>query len=331
MTWNPIWPWPLVILVTLAIIGFAVWSLVTSTTRNQRIGWIIRTVAVLLIGLACLRPGIGQTSSESVQRAVDVVFVVDVTSSMAAEDWDGEKQRLEGVRADIHALTEAHAGARFSLITFSSDAQQRLPFTSDASAVIAAADSLVTEITRYSRGSSIGIAASTLQGVLENAHEKDPTRARVVYYLGDGEQTAATDPESFAGSAQFVTAGSVLGYGTANGGRMLENTGLTSTQSPRYIRDGSRDAVSKIDEAALKTIAGQLGVEYQHREANSAPVPANVDAAEVIADRPLDVEYAFEVYWMLTIAAFALLLWDVWRMTDGIMQLRASRGEADDD
>lgn len=332
MTWNPIFPAWLVILATLALAGFAIWCLATARSGGRRLAWANRALIAVLIGIACLRPGLGSQAAPTVERAIDVVFVVDTTASMVAEDWNGAQPRMDGVRGDIAALAEAHPGARYALLTFDRTAEQRMPFTSDTSALQAAAEALRPEVTRYSQGSSIGVASKLLTQVLQRAQEADPSRLRIVYYLGDGEQTASTEPETFAGSASLVSGGAVLGYGTPEGGRMRETTTQFSTDPQPYIQDpAGGDALSRIDEARLQTVAAQLGVPYAHRDAATAVAPAEADADAVPASTGDDVERAFDLYWILAIAAFLLLLVDVWRTTRALLELARSRKALPDD
>lgn len=332
MTWNPIFPAWLVILATLLLGGFALWALAAVRSGARRAAWAIRAAVVLLIGIACLRPGIGSQAAPTVERALDVVFVVDTTASMVAEDWGAEQPRMAGAKADIMALAEAHPGARFALITFDAQAVQRMPFTADTSALQAAVDALEPEVTRYSQGSSIGAASALLEEILQRAKDADPSRLRVAYYLGDGEQTASREPESFAPSAELLNGGAVLGYGTAQGGRMRETTTRFATAPQPYIQDpAGGDARSIIDEARLQTIAAELGVGYQHREEGAAPAAAQADAASVPSSTRGDVERAFDLYWIFAIAAFLLLLADVWRTTRALLELGRSRGALPDD
>src|SRR5690606_1021757 len=132
--------------------------------------------------------------------------------------------RLDGVRADVQSIVDEYPGARFALISFDAAATQRLPLTTDATALMSSLDVLRPEVTTQSRGSSIGIASTMLSEVLRNAAESAPDRARMVFYFGDGEQTVSSDPESFGGSAEYVDGGAVLGYGTAEGGPMRTTT-----------------------------------------------------------------------------------------------------------
>lgn len=327
MTWNPILPVWAVVIIVLALGALCVVALVRAPDRARRRDWAVRAFVVLLLGIACLRPGIGTSSAATATNDVDVFFVVDTTASMNAEDWDGAP-RLDGVRGDVMALAEAHAGARFSLLTFDSEAQLRVPLTTDVSALQSAVTTLRPEITGYSSGSSISAANELLEETLERAADAKPERARVVYYLGDGEQTAREDPESFASSAELLQGGAVLGYGTDQGGPMRETLSGFATTEPTYIVDRSTgsDAISRIDEPALETIASQLGVGYQHRTPATAVQAAAVDPTVLETETGNDVERAFDLYWIFAIVIFLLLLREVWVLTRAIIELSESRG-----
>ena len=331
MTWNPVFHPAIVVVATLALAGLCVWGLVRAGSRGARAGWGLRLAVALLIGIACLRPGIGSHSAQTAQSEVDVLFVVDTTASMVAEDWGGAP-RFEGVKADIAQLALAHPGARYSLITFDAAAVQRLPFTSDATALQSSVDTLRPEITLYSAGSSITISNTLVNRVLKQAAEQHPDRARIVYYLGDGEQTSEKEPGSFADAGTHLDGGAVLGYGTAQGGPMRETTGSFDTSAPGYIQaPGGGNAISKIDEANLQSIAEQLGVAYQLRTPGEPVTAAGVDPAKLDGGAGPDVETAFELYWIFAIAAFVLLLREVWLNVRSVRELQAARGAPRDD
>lgn len=266
----------LAILLVLPVLGAAVWMLVrrrpaAAPAIGPRWVWALRVMLVLACGVLVLRPGIPGGEVRTLATSTDVVIAVDTTASMVAEDWNGTAPRMDGVRADVKALLAAYPGARFALITFDAAAELRLPLTTDASALMSAVDVLRPEVTRQSRGSSIGIANALLAETLRKAAASSPDRARLVFYLGDGEQTTSSAPESFQDARAYASGGAVFGYGTAEGGRMRENTGTLGGDGG-YIRYQGQDALSTIDEDNLKTIAEQLGVPYAHRTADVEPV-----------------------------------------------------------
>lgn len=284
--------------------------------RMLKAPWLRRGLLVVLLAAAIARPGLPGGSVQGATADLNVFFVVDTTTSMVAEDYGDGSPRMEGLRQDIMAIAEELPGARFSLITFDIKGHVRMPLTTDTLALETITSVLEPQVTAYAKGSSITAARQVLAERLAGARDSHPERPRLVFYLGDGEQTSARAPQPLELDNGLVAGGAVLGYGTAAGGRMKENTGLESDDGAReasYVQDGSggttRDAVSRIDEARLQEIAGQLGVPYVHRSAGD-PVAAMMQQA-----RPGALEHTqdagslpgrTELYWIFAAGAFAL-------------------------
>jgi Ca-activated chloride channel family protein len=342
---QPVLPWWLLGVLGAALLGFVVWRVVAERGDRRLLrSWLRRLVVVALLLVVAVRPGVPGGSAQASVAALNVFFVVDTTSSIAAEDWDGDRPRLEGVRSDVEAVASELAGARFSLISFDSSAVLRTPLTDDAAAVVTAASVMNQEITYYSSGSSISEASDLLAERLQEARETDPERANVVYYLGDGEQTADEPPGSFAAAAGDVDGGAVLGYGTAEGGRMKVFDGYGDAySSTEYIEDRSRagapDAVSVIDEDALRTIASQLGVDYVHRDAGSEVEAVVADARDgAVASDEGRAEAVVDLYWIAAVPLFLLALVEIGVVARALAEIRdrprregdgAPRGSAD--
>lgn len=316
MTFEPIIP------VALAVVGLVLaLAFVVGTTlvSKLKVSSAVRRglMALALFGVA-IGPGTyGPAEKTVLNSSNDIFIVLDTTGSVSAEDYNGDSTRLEGMRADVARIVEHFAGARFTLITFDIVPLVRLPLTRDVNAVTSAMEVVQPEMTLYSHGTTISAANQLLADSLEAAEKQYPEHRRIVFYLGDGEQTAASAPDSFDDSAPFTNAGIVLGYGTAEGGRMLANAGLYTDESdePEYILDRSsypyKEALSKIDEDNLREIADQLGISYVHREGPS-PIPG-IDAIEDTADdavTTLETRTVLPLYWVFALATFVLLLWE---------------------
>ncbi|MDQ0800950.1 VWA domain-containing protein [Arthrobacter sp. SLBN-112] len=308
----------------------------TSARPGQpaRRAWLRRTAIVLLIGAAVLRPGLPGGTVQAASADLNVFFVVDTTTSMVAEDYGGAAPRLEGVRKDIKAIAEKLPGARFSVITFDTTAHVRMPLSTDTLALETVTDVLEPQVTAYAKGSSITAARKVLAERLAAARDSHPGRPRLVYYLGDGEQTSGKEPAAMAFDAGLVAGGAVLGYGTPEGGRMKQNTGLDSGdgtgggagagRSDGYVRDsGGQDALSVIDEGRLRTIAAQLGVPYVHRDAGASVADMMQQAhpgRAAHSDSDGSVTAPTELYWLFAAGAFLLAL------PEAVAVLRRLRG-----
>lgn len=312
MTFVPIFtPWLFWPVALLLVVGTG-WLLMKSRSAAR---WRFAALVVLVV-LAGSRPGVVGAPVPVAATDLNVFFVVDTTPSVAAEDYNGNDPRIDGMKADIAALAQELAGARFSLLSFDSNAVVELPLTTDTTALRTLSEVLSPRTTYNSQGSSISVADSLLAERLAASQQSHPERPRLVYYLGDGEQTAAEPPAPFKESAALVDGGAVLGYGTAAGGKMREQS-LGSSKPGPWIVDksaGGAPALSVMDEQALQKIAAELHVPYVHREApgnialamsKSAPHAASQETGhDADAGR-------WELYWVLALAAFGVALWEL--------------------
>lgn len=352
MTLNPVLPIWILALIGVALAAVFARQLVLNRSRRRLVVmWSSRLLMVALLMVIAVRPTIlGDGQGPSVSGGLEVYLVVDTTSSMAAEDWDGRGSgdtegatRLDGVKADIDSIVSDLAGAQFSLVTFDAVAVQRVPLTSDSSAVLSATSVLRQEISAYSRGSSIDEPVALLSKMLQDAATLNPDQRRVLFYFGDGEQTSNATPQPFDPLAPYLQGGAVLGYGTANGAKMQQFNGVderyfgqdqseapSQNQPPAHIQDYSGqtpiDAVSKIDEKALALIARGLGVVYEKRSAatSTALATTGIDVGELSAGdgEPSTVT---ELYWIFAIPFGLLALLQIVAISGAIVELRPGR------
>ena len=317
------WPLWLTAAVVVPLLAICVVAAVQARRTGEGTGWawLRRGLMVGSVAVIALGPAV-PTSTTTVTSNVELFFVVDRTGSMAAEDYDGDRPRLEGVRHDVTALVDAMPGARYSVITFDSQAARQLPLTTDSRAVYSWADTLVQEITYYSTGSAIDRPLPALRRALEGAAERRPENVRVVFLLSDGENTNESgEAESFAELAELVDGGAVLGYGTAEGGQMRYYDGTDETgpgtDAPWIADDtqeGSPPAVSRIDETQLRQVADQLGVDYQHRIAPTEVdgLVRGIDGELMADDGRREVSVYADVYWPAAALLTLLLAWEAW-------------------
>lgn len=328
-----VWPvWALVLVLT-PLVGVVLAGWLAARRSGDPGAWPRRgamVLATVVIGLAPAVPA----ETRTVETNAEVFFVVDRTGSMAAEDHDGARPRLDGVREDVAALVEALPAARYSIIGFDSQAARQLPLTTDARAVRTWTQTLRQEITDYSAGSSLDRPLPALTEALEGAAERNPANVRLVFLLTDGENTEGAPPTAAAGYealAPLVDAGAVLGYGTAQGGRMrsYDGTGTTGagTDAPfilDHTRPGSPPAVSRIDEDNLRRLAAALDVPYTHRVSPGglAELVAGVDVEELAADGRRDISTYRDVTWPVALVLAGLLAWEAYVLAARWRRLR---------
>ena len=329
MTW-PLWALvvvlgPVLVLAVVQAIRAGGSGAAGTSDRATRLAWVRRAALVLVVGVVGLCPATTTSQQGAAGVDVELFFVVDLTGSMAATDWGtgtgtgtgaaDAGTRLDGARHDVVSLVADIPGARYSVLTFDSQASRQLPLTSDARAVGTWAQTVRQEITAYSQGSLTDRPLDALRSALAGAAERHPSRVRLVFFLSDGEQTVDGEPASYADLAPLVDGGAVLGYGTEAGGRMRSYDGafVVDPDAP-YIQDGPSDAVSHLDEASLRATADQLGVAYVHRTGpdETASIVAAVDPDQIAADGRRDVTTYSDLTWPFAALGVLLLAGEAW-------------------
>ena len=335
MRFDPLLPgsWPLVIAVALVMAALlwwsARWAFSALADPGARASWWRRACLALVMVLILAGPAAAVTESTQVSN-VEIYLVVDRTGSMAAEDWAGGPAagggtRMDGVKSDLTAISNAWPQARFCILALDGAAARELPLTSDLDAVTSWIGSLQQEITQRSQGSSLDGMLPLLIQTLTRAKEKNPEDARLVYILSDGEATddgrgagaAGTAGATWAKAGELTDGGAVLGYGTASGGMMRSFDGSSTPGSGKYILDPDtgKPAVSVPDTRALASVAEALGVPYFQRTGGSDDVPTGdftrQDVNAVLTDGREKKNRVRYLTWPLGIAASALAIWEL--------------------
>lgn len=155
--------------------------------RARSLPLVLDVGALILIAFALARPVVRERVATEVE-GIDVVLVLDVSSSMAARDLDGERTRLEVAREAAIGFVRARAQDRIALISFARYADLLCPFTLDHEAlaeILGELEPVAAEGAEDLTG--IGAAAARAADLLEATRG----RSKVVVLLSDGEETAA--------------------------------------------------------------------------------------------------------------------------------------------
>ena len=222
-------------------------------------------IMICLIFLINLRPMILSDKAESLTNDLDVLFVIDTTISMVAEDFNGNSVRLSGVKDDCIKIMDELEGAKFSVISFDNHSEINIPYTRDRDLLVESLDILTTPSTLYAKGSSMNVPIDNMETQLKSSN-KDPNRARIVFFFSDGEITNEEflDRASYRDLKGYISDGAILGYGTSYGGYLRVIDKYSNLY--KYLEDTSVyprvNAKSVIDEDNLKDIANSLGIDY---------------------------------------------------------------------
>lgn len=224
-------------------------------------------IIIILLFLINLRVMIPSHNSQITANNLDVLFVIDNTISMNAEDARGNNTRLSAVKKDCQYIIKRLTGARFSIITFNNTAKIRIPYTKDLNITSEAIDIIEPIDELYAKGSSLNTPIETIIESLKSSKEKE-NRTRILFFISDGEITDDSSLKSYNNIANFINNGAVLGYGTSDGGYMKAKSRWDEKEEyiMYYLNYKYDKAISKIDENNLKSIANDIKIDYINME-----------------------------------------------------------------
>jgi Ca-activated chloride channel family protein len=159
--------------------------------------------AISLISVALARPAYDPQPRKISRAGRDVVFVIDVSRSMLAEDI--RPNRLERAKLAVRDVLDVVEGDRVGIIAFAGTAVLKCPLTTDYAFAGLALDELGPDAVARG-GTAIGSAIRAATELLvppsrtQGSSAADASRFRDVFVFTDGEDHE-TDPEAAAREA----------------------------------------------------------------------------------------------------------------------------------
>lgn len=305
---NPIIPIWLMTIICILILVF----------KRKSAGSFVRQILiVLLLFVINLRFMVRDGDVPMLSPKVDVLFVVDNTISMLAEDYnDAGARRIDAVRNDCRYILENLPGATVSVWTFDNAMEIQIPYTEDVNAVNNCLAILEGPSSYHAKGTSLNIVMEKMKDVLND----DRPYYQVVFFISDGEIVSASDLKSYPGLNVFVDNGAVLGYGTEKGGKMLVKEWYQEEDEAEYLEyyEGYslEVAVSKMNEKNLKSIASDLGIPYVHMTSRGEIDKVLDEIRGEIVNLPMEIDENSmdgykDIYYWFVIPLAVLLVWDL--------------------
>lgn len=256
----------------------------------------------LILGLA--NPKIG-TKLETIKReGIDIVFAVDVSKSMLAEDT--APNRLEKAKRLVSEIINQLATDRIGIIAYAGQAYPQLPITTDYSAAKMFLQSMNTNMLS-SQGTAIDAALQLASTYYDDAQQTN----RVLFIISDGEDhSGSATLDAVESATQNNIRIFTIGVGTAKGGPIpIKKRGVVD----HYKKDREGNVViTHLNQAVLSTIAQQANGEYISGT-NTAEAVAyikeklnQIEKAEFEAKQ--FAEYKDQFQWCLGLALFFLFL-----------------------
>jgi len=225
-----------------------------------RLAWLpfaIRMLAIALLVVALARPQKGAAGEEIVAEGVDIMLVIDVSSSMLAEDFR-PNNRLHVAKEVVADFIQRRGSDRLGMVVFARHALTKTPLTLDHDILLTQLEDV--EIGIIADGTAIGNAIAS--GV--NRIKDSDAKSKLMILLTDGENTAGEiDPLTAARLAKTFGI-KIYTVGVGRGGMV-----------PFPFRDPLYGVVYQnveipIDEESLTKIADTTGARFfRARDAQS--------------------------------------------------------------
>ena len=199
-------------------------------------------LTLLLIIIALSKPRIIDSLKETKMDVIDIVLVMDISSSMLATDF--LPNRLEAVKKTAKNFIEERISDRIGVLVFAGESFIQCPLTVDKDVLLSLMDEIQVAEQSYD-GTAIGMAIANATNRLRHSDAK----SKVMILLSDGSNNAGElDPLTSADlAAKFGIKIYTIGAGT--------NQDVSFIPGRGYIRN-------EIDEVTLQSIAKRTNGQY---------------------------------------------------------------------
>ncbi|WP_418510325.1 vWA domain-containing protein [Corallibacter sp.] len=287
---------------------FADKTLLKKLSPDQSLFKSVLKVIVLSLAFACLaialvNPKIG-TKLETVKReGVDVVFAIDVSKSMLAEDI--APNRLEKSKQLVTQIINNLASDRVGIIAYAGKAFPQLPITTDYASAKMFLQNMNTDML-----SSQGTAINEAIELAKTYYNDDEQTNRVLIIISDGEDhseaAASVAEEASEEGIRIFT----IGVGDVKGGPIpIKRNGVVLN----YKKDNQGETViTRLNEETLKNIADAANGAYVNGRSTNSVVESirdilnKMDKKEFEAKQFADFKDQFQ--WFLGLALFFLFI-----------------------
>lgn len=230
-----------------------------------KFGIFVLIVIALIVGIA--NPKIGTKLQKVKREGVDIVFAIDVSKSMLAEDTT--PNRLEKAKRIVSEVMNVLQGDRIGLVAYAGQAYPLLPLTSDYSATKMFLQSLNTDML-----SSQGTAIQEAIRVGVDYFQEQSLTSRLMFILSDGEDHQAGTSQWVEQAQQKGIRIYTIGIGTSKGATIPEKLGKTSTLK----KDAQGQVViTRLNKSLLEELAQQGKGSYFDGNENTFEIVSTIE------------------------------------------------------
>lgn len=278
-------------------------KLMKVTFRYLQAKFLIRVGYFSLLIIALLGPSFGETQKEVKTVGKDIIFAIDLSSSMDAIDIT--PTRLDKVKFELKKIINHFVGDRIGLIIFSSDAFMQCPLTNDPSALNLFVETLNTKL--VPRGSTD--FAPPLRLALDKHIKEENTvkkSSKIIILMSDGEDFGEDTDDIISEIKENDIRLFTVGVGTEAGGKIKIANGRFKTDK------NGQEVNTQLKTSFLKNIAEKTNGEFFVITEQTNQIQKLISAIEQIEGelrgvKKMDVT-ANKYYYFLYLALFLIAL-----------------------
>ncbi|SDH28608.1 VWA domain-containing protein [Myroides phaeus] len=211
----------------------------------------IYLVALTAIVFALVNPKIGTKVVTVKRQGIDIVFTLDVSKSMLAQDMAPD--RMAKMKQLVSQIINNLGPDRIGIVGYAGSAFPMLPITTDHYVAKMYLQSMNTDMVS-SQGTAFEDAIYVASNYFDN-----PQTSKVMILISDGEDHGEEMDGAIAIAKQKGIKIITIGVGTENGGPIP----IRTAKGVEYKRDWDNEIVTtKLNPATLKHIADATGGKY---------------------------------------------------------------------
>lgn len=260
-------------------------------------------LALTLLVFGLVNPKIG-TRIETVKRqGIDIVFIIDVSKSMLAEDM--QPNRLAKTKQLVSQIINNLGSDRVGIVGYAASAFPMLPITTDYYAAKMYLQSMNTDMVS-SQGTDFEDAIRVGSNYFDN-----PKTSKLMILISDGEDHGEDMKSAVQIAKEKDIRITTIGVGTEDGGPIP----IRSTKGVEYKKDWDGETViTKMNPETLRYIAEQTGGSYYYGSNTQEIVELVKSDLEKIEKTDFEsqqiAEFQSQFQWFL-LAAFVLFFIDL--------------------
>lgn len=265
--------------------------------------FILALLAMAALIVALVNPKVGSKLQTIKREGVDIVFALDVSKSMLAQD--ARPDRLTKAKQIIASTLDNLVSDRVGMIIYAGQAFPQLPITTDYSAARLFLKGVDTDLI-----SSQGTAISSAIDLASRYYDDEDQKNRILVIISDGEDHEEGIDAAIAQAEENGITIYTIGLGSEQGAPIPD---IRKGYNVGYKKDNSGEiVVSRRNADLLKSIAQQGGGRFLSGKSVKSIVDELMGEVEAMEKKEFEAQvfsdYEDQFQWFLGLALLVLVL-----------------------